>query len=183
MPRSSCSVPARDRAFTLVELMVAVAIVGVLAAIAIPVFQKYLVKAKSAEAPMMLRKLMDGASAYFAVDHADSTGQNVEPQFPATTGWYPAELPVGRKVAPAAGEPATADVDTWNQLRFSINEPVQFHYRFIRTGSGPTSRADVAAEGQIMVGHTCRMERAAWTTGGNTLELQFSELKIVAPPY
>src|SRR5512137_2320359 len=90
--------------FTLVELMIAVAILGVLAALAIPVFQRYLVKAKAAEAPMMLRKLMDGASAYFTVDHADSSGQNVEPQFPSTTGWYPAELPIGRKVTPTAGE-------------------------------------------------------------------------------
>lgn len=174
---------ARDRAFTLVELMVVVAILGVLAALAIPAFQRYLVKAKAAEAPIMLRKLMDGASAYFQVDHADSTGQAVTPQFPETTGWYPAELPVGRKVMPAAGEPSAADFQTWNQLKFTIADPVQFHYMFVKTGVGVTSRADIAAEAQIVIGHTCRMERSAWTQGGNTLELQFTELKIVSPPY
>jgi prepilin-type N-terminal cleavage/methylation domain-containing protein len=183
MPRPRDPKQARSRAFTLVELMIVVAVLGVLAALAIPVFQRYIVKAKAAEAPMMLRKLMDGATAYFAVDHADSAGQNVEPQFPSSTGWYPAELPVGRKVTPTAAEPTAADAQTWNQLRFNITESVQFHYRFIKTGSGPTSRADIAAESQIMIGHTCRMERSAWTTGGNTLELQFSELKIVSPPY
>ncbi|MBI5480947.1 MAG: prepilin-type N-terminal cleavage/methylation domain-containing protein [Deltaproteobacteria bacterium] len=174
---------ARSQAFTLVELMIVVAIIGVLAALAIPVFQRYLVKAKAAEAPVMLRKLMDGAAAYFAVDHAGSGGQTAEPQFPGTTGWYPAELPIGRKVAPAAGEPSATDAETWNQLRFSITEPVQFHYRFVKTGVGTSSRADIVAEGQLLVGHTCRMERSAWTQGGNTLELRFSELKIVSPPY
>jgi prepilin-type N-terminal cleavage/methylation domain-containing protein len=173
---------ARSQGFTLVELMIVVAIIGVLAALAIPVFQRYMVNARAAEAPVMLRKLMDGASAYFVVDHADSSGQLVTSQFPATTGWYPAELPIGRKVQPAAGEPGT-DADTWNQLRFSIREPVQFHYRFIRTGVGTSSRADIAAEAQLTVGHTCRMERSAQTVGGNTLELQFSELKIISPPF
>jgi prepilin-type N-terminal cleavage/methylation domain-containing protein len=174
---------ARSRAFTLVELMIVVAIIGVLAALAIPVFQRYMVKARAAEAPLMLRKLMDGASAYFVVDHADSSGQNAAPQFPATTGWYPAQLPIGRKIMPEAGEPPSPDAETWSQLKFSLTEPVQFRYRFVRTGIGTSSRADITAEGQLMIGHTCVMERSAWSQGGNTLELQFSELKIVAPPY
>ena len=171
------------RGFTLVELMIVVAILGVLAALAIPVFQRYLINAKAAEAPLMLRKLMDGATAYFQVDHADSTGQNIVSQFPATTGWYPAAFPIGRKVAIGPGDTPAADAQTWNQLRFFLGEPVQFHYMFVKTGEGITSRADIAAEGQVLAGHTCRMERAAWTKGGNTLELQYSDLKIISPPF
>jgi type IV pilus assembly protein PilA len=174
---------ARCRAFTLVELMIVVAIIGVLAAVAIPVLRQYLLKAKAAEAPGMLRKIMDGASAYFIVDHADSGGQVLVPQFPETTGWYPAELPVGRKVQPGDGEPPAEDAQTWAQLRFSIAEPVQFHYRFVRTGVGTSSRADVIAEAQLTAGHTCRMERGAWTKGGDSLELLFSDLKVISPPY
>jgi prepilin-type N-terminal cleavage/methylation domain-containing protein len=181
--RATVMKPAHDAAFTLVELMIVLAVLGVLAALAIPAFQKYMVKAKTAEAPVMLRKLMDAASAYFAVDHADSNGQSVAAQFPATTGWYPAQLPVGTKVLPGNDEPAAADKESWNQLRFSLAEPVQFRYRFATTGLGTSSRADIAAESQLVVGHTCRIERSAWTRGGNTLELHFSELKIVAPPY
>lgn len=173
----------RNLGFTLVELMIVVAIVGVLAAVAIPVLQRNMVKAKAAEAPMMLRKLVDAATTYFTVDHANAAGQNLTPQFPESTGWYPARLPVGAKVMPAADEPAAGDEETWNQLRFSINEPVQFRYRFTRTGVGRTSRADIAAEAQLVGGHTCRMERAAWTKGGNSLELQISELKVISPPF
>jgi prepilin-type N-terminal cleavage/methylation domain-containing protein len=169
--------------FTLVELMIVVAILGVLVAIAVPVFQRYLVNAKASEAPIMLRKLMDGASAYFQVDHADSNGRAVVAQFPATTGWYPAELPAGRKVAIGPGDPAVADFQTWHQLKFSLPEAVQFHYMFVATDVGTSSRADIVAEGQVLAGHTCRMERSAWTLGGNTLELQLSELKIISPPY
>jgi type IV pilus assembly protein PilA len=183
MSRPRFTNQARCQAFTLVELMIVVAILGVLVALAIPALQKYLVKAKAAEAPMMLRKLMDGASAYFAVDHADSSGLNVQPQFPETTGWYPAQLPIGRKIQPGADDPPAADALTWSQLRFTLTDPVQFHYQFVKTGAGTTSRADIIAEGQVLVGHTCRMERAAWTKGGNSMELQFSDLKIISPPY
>lgn len=48
---------AGTQGFTLIELMVAVAIVGILAAVAIPSYSSYMIKSRLGEAPAMLTTL------------------------------------------------------------------------------------------------------------------------------
>jgi prepilin-type N-terminal cleavage/methylation domain-containing protein len=69
---------------SLIELMVTVAIIGVLASTAIPAFIKYTRKAKSAEARQNVRKMYDGARAYY-----------LEPRYSGVTNMQPmiAEYP------------------------------------------------------------------------------------------
>lgn len=56
----------RDDGFTLVELMVVVAIIGVLSAVAIPNFKKYQAKAKVSEAKLQLSSIYTAETSFYA---------------------------------------------------------------------------------------------------------------------
>ena len=67
----------KEKGFTLIELMIVVAIIGILAAIAIPQFSAYRAKAFNSAAQTDLRNLMTAEEAYFATNQVYGTIANV----------------------------------------------------------------------------------------------------------
>ena len=55
----------RQRGFTIIELMIAIAIIGVLAAIAIPAYQDYIKRARVSEGLTLATQVKDAATEYY----------------------------------------------------------------------------------------------------------------------
>jgi len=65
----------KEKGFTLIELMIVIAIVGILAAVAIPQFTTYRTRSLNSSAKADLRNAMTAQEAYFVdlEDYADTT--------------------------------------------------------------------------------------------------------------
>jgi prepilin-type N-terminal cleavage/methylation domain-containing protein len=73
----------KQSGFTLIELVVVVAIIGILAAVTIPAFMKNARSAKTAEATTNVKKIYDGARSYFEEEmNGRGSITPVEKEFP-----------------------------------------------------------------------------------------------------
>jgi type IV pilus assembly protein PilA len=133
------------KGFTLIELMIVVAIIGILAAVAIPAFMKYIRRSKTVEATMNVRKLFDSSVSYYEGEHADSSGNIIPKQFPASQTATPSTWPclqTGQKFAPS---PTNFTAATWAALNFSVDDPFYYWYTYTatnQTGTGSVFAAD-----------------------------------------
>lgn len=131
--------------FTLIELMVVVAIIGILAAVAIPAFLKNAKKAKTTEATINVKKLSDGAVSYYHEEkNAAGTAIPIAKQFPdtAATATEPALATCcaasSQKCQP---DPNLWSAPTWQALKFSMDDPHYYAYGYTR---GAASTAGTA---------------------------------------
>ena len=79
------------KAFTLIELLVVVLIIGILAAIALPQYQKAVERSQSAQAITMLRSVYQAAEEYYLANGTWPTSfadLSVTPPWTGTTKWY-----------------------------------------------------------------------------------------------
>lgn len=134
-----------EAGFTLLELMIVVAIVGLLASIAVPSFVHYIAKARSTEARMHVEKIYNGARIYW-----------LEPQsLPGVVGTLPAQFPVSQAATPAirccvtgggpggrcAPDAAQWQAPTWVGVHFSMDDPHYYQYEFTSSANEFTARA------------------------------------------
>ena len=61
----------KEEGFTLIELMIVVAIIGLLAVVAIPALDRAVRRSKTSEARVQIAKIFDAASAYFNEEHVE----------------------------------------------------------------------------------------------------------------
>ena len=137
----------RQKGFTLVELMIVVVILGILAAIAIPAFIKYVRNSKTSEAKENLAYIFRESTTYFAGERVTRgiSGGAITPQFPASTALTPATVPPGTRVLTATWN---ANV-TWNALKFSIADPHYYAYQYDSTGVSTASQFSARAVGDL----------------------------------
>jgi type IV pilus assembly protein PilA len=143
-PRSLKRQESPQTGFTLVELMIVVAIIGILAVLAIYGVRRYISNAKTAEARNNVGKIQKDALAAYEGEKLDtsstlatgSSAKLVRAMCQSAT-WVPSAIPPpGQKYQSSKENWETGDVATgWKCLRFEINTPQYYSYNYIATGT------------------------------------------------
>jgi type IV pilus assembly protein PilA len=134
----------RNEGFTLIELMIVVAIIGILAAVAIPAYMNFTKQSKTSEASLNLGAIYQGARSYFEGEMGAVT--NTLPTL--GTALMTSATCVIDNVADTVTQPNSAPIPIdwsalgmgdqgprWGALMFQVQEPV--YYRYMATPANP----------------------------------------------
>jgi prepilin-type N-terminal cleavage/methylation domain-containing protein len=133
----------RQRGFTLIELMISVAIIGILAAVAIPMFMGFMGKGKKVEAHLALDKLTKNIRVYHAEKRVLPPSTNLMPAISACLS--------GTDKTPQSTQPMWYANAGWKELEFHIDEPGYFQYEWTTTGVDGVAKAtgDLDCDGTL----------------------------------
>ena len=113
-----------EKGFTLIELLVVVAIIGILAAIAIPQFSAYRNQGFDARSSSDLRNLATAEEAYFAQNAAYQTDATALPGFKQSPGVSVSITDNGDGTFTAtAVHSATSNTYTWDSAAGGLQNP------------------------------------------------------------
>lgn len=165
----------RARGFTLVEVMMGVAIVGVLTSVAIPSMQKVSLRSKTAERAILMPAIKQAIEDYYVRNGrgVPAAGGVVNacfnPPFPPT----PAKRPMARNIA------------GWN-LYFSgpggisahVEGTVYYSYMFVVDESGPIPSLELYAAGDLDGDGVVAWRYTVW----NRVRESFQPVEVFPPP-
>ena len=165
------------KGFTLVELMIVVAIIGILAAVAIPGFMKYIKDSKTTEAKTNIKAVAEGALSFFQTEHPASTAGTAffTKQYPSTTycrtvtdsaackSYTATETPalqaVGAKTAGSfGGEP-------WISLNFTTTAPVYYSYSYAGKAGDASNGSAFNATARAKLDRAAKVDSCFTITG------------------
>ena len=151
-----------------------VAILGVLAAVAIPAFSRYIRRSRTAEAAGHVSKLWAGSVVYFNTDRANALGNPTARQFPSSVSNVPGAHCGCQASGRCPGGGPEWQHASWIGLSFSLPDPFSYKPQYSSAGTGSTSTFVAEAVGDLdcdgLTSHFTRLgavDGAGEVTGGH----------------